>query len=208
MAGAKIVILDAVRHLPFDVTMGDENAGEVTQLLAAAAGGDRAALGRIYAILYPELKAMAHRRVRHEAGSAALDTTALVHESYLRLAKGDKLSVENQRHFMAYASHVMRSVVVDFVRQAHAQRRGGDQLQVTLNTNLANSLESSVSEIVRLDELLGELAEIDPRLVAVVEMRYFAALDISQIAEYLEVSGRTVQRDLEKVRLLLIDARR
>jgi RNA polymerase sigma factor (TIGR02999 family) len=186
--------------------MGEENTGEVTQLLEAAAGGDRAAIGRIYSLLYAELKVMAHRRVRHEAAGAALDTTTLVHESYLRLVKGDNLSLENRRHFMAYAAHVMRSVVVDFVRQARAQRRGGDQLLVTLNTNLADSLESSVSEIVRLDELLGELAEIDPRLVAVVEMRYFAALEVSEIAENLDVSARTVQRDLEKVRLLLIDA--
>lgn len=187
--------------------MGEVNTGEVTQLLAAAAAGDRAAIGRIYAILYPELKAMAHRRVHHEGAGAVLDTTALVHESYLRLVKGDNLSLENRRHFMAYAAHVMRSVVVDFVRQARAQRRGGDQLQVTLNTNLADSLESTVSEIVRLDELLGELAEIDPRLVTVVEMRYFAALEVPQIAEYLEVSDRTVQRDLKRVRLLLIDGR-
>jgi len=186
--------------------MGEENTGEVTQLLQTAAGGDRAAIGRIYALLYPELKAMAHRRVRHEAAGAALDTTALVHESYLRLVKGDNLNLENRRHFMAYAAHVMRSVVVDLVRQARAQRRGGDLLQVTLNTNLADSLESSVSEIVRLDELLNELAEIDPRLVAVVEMRYFAAFEVSQIAENLDVSARTVRRDLEKVRLLLIDA--
>jgi RNA polymerase sigma factor (TIGR02999 family) len=187
--------------------VGEENTGEVTQLLQAAAGGDRAAIGRIYAVLYPELKAMARRRVRHGAAGAVLDTTALVHESYLRLVKGENLSLENRRHFMAYAAHVMRSVVVDFVRQASAQRRGGDQQQVTLNTNLADSLESSVNEIVRLDELLGELAEIDPRLVAVVEMRYFAALEIAQIAEYLEVSDRTVQRDLKRVRLLLIDTR-
>jgi RNA polymerase sigma factor (TIGR02999 family) len=186
--------------------MGEEITGEVTRLLQAAAGGDRAAIGRIYAILYPELKAMAHRRVRQDAGRAALDTTALVHESYLRMVKGG-LSLESRRHFMGYAAHVMRSVVIDLARQAGAQRRGGDQLQVTLNTNLANSLESSVSEVVRLDELLSELAEIDPRLVAVVEMRYFAALDLSQIAEYLDISERTVQRDLEKVRLLLIDAR-
>jgi RNA polymerase sigma factor (TIGR02999 family) len=186
--------------------MGDENTGEVTQLLQAAAGGDRAAIGRIYAILYPELMAMAHGRVRHGAAGAVLDTSALVHESYLRLLKSEQLSLENRRHFMAYAAHVMRSVVVDFVRQANAERRGGDLLQVTLNTNLADSLESSGNEIVRLDELLQELAEIDPRLVAVVEMRYFASLDVPQIAEYLEVSGRTVQRDLEKVRLLLIDA--
>jgi len=185
--------------------MTEENTGQVTQLLQAAADGDRAAIGRIYAILYPELKAMAHRRVRHEAGGDALDTTALVHESYLRLVKGDNLSLQNRRHFMAYAAHVMRSVVVDFVRQARAQRRGGDQLQVTLNTNLADSLESSVSEIERLDQLLVELAEIDPRLVAVVEMRYFAALEVSQIAEFLEISDRTVQRDLKRARLLLID---
>jgi RNA polymerase sigma factor (TIGR02999 family) len=187
--------------------MGEENTGEVTQLLQAAAGGDRGAIGRIYAILYPELMAMAHRRVRREGAGAALDTSSLVHESYLRLAKSDNLSLENRRHFMAYAAHVMRSVVVDFVRQARAQRRGGDQLQVTLNTNLADSLESSSDEIERLDDLLGELAEMDPRLVAVVEMRYFAALEVAQIAEYLDVSGRTVQRDLERVRLLLIDAR-
>jgi RNA polymerase sigma factor (TIGR02999 family) len=185
--------------------MTEENTGQVTQLLQAAADGDRAAIGRIYAILYPELKAMAHRRVRHEAAGDALDTTALVHESYLRLVKGDNLSLQNRRHFMAYAAHVMRSVVVDFVRQARAQRRGGDQLQVTLNTNLADSLESSVSEIERLDQLLVELAEIDPRLVAVVEMRYFAALEVSQIAEFLEISDRTVQRDLKRARLLLID---
>jgi RNA polymerase sigma factor (TIGR02999 family) len=187
--------------------VGEENTGEVTRLLQAAAGGDRAAIGRIYAVLYPELKAMAHRRVRHEAAGAILDTAALVHESYLRLVKGENLSLENRRHFMAYAAHVMRSVVIDFVRQASAQRRGGDQRRVTLNTNLADSLESSVNEIVRLDELLGELAEIDPRLVAVVEMRYFAALEIPQIAEYLKVSDRTVQRDLKRVRLLLIDTR-
>jgi RNA polymerase sigma factor (TIGR02999 family) len=187
--------------------MGGDNTGEVTQLLHAAAAGDRAAIGRIYAILYPELKAMAHRRVRYDGAAAALDTTALVHESYLRLVKGDNLSLENRRHFMAYAAHVMRSVVIDFARQARAQRRGGDQVPVTLNTNLAESLESSVSEIVRLDELLGELAEIDPRLVTVVEMRYFAALEVAQIAAHLEVSERTVQRDLKRVRLLLIDAR-
>jgi RNA polymerase sigma factor (TIGR02999 family) len=186
--------------------MGEENTGEVTQLLQVAAGGDRAAIGRIYAILYTELKALAHRRVRHEAAGAVLDTTALVHESYLRLVNADNLSLENRRHFMAYAAHVMRSVVVDLVRQARAQRRGGDQLRVTLNTNLADSLESSVSEIELLDEMLGELAEIDPRLVAVVEMRYFAALEVAQIAENLDISARTVQRDLEKVRLLLMDA--
>jgi RNA polymerase sigma factor (TIGR02999 family) len=186
--------------------MSDDSKGEVTVLLQAAAGGDRSAIGRIYALLYPELKAMAHRRLQDGNGDV-LNTTALVHESYLRLAKSNNVSLENRRHFIAYAVRVMRSVVIDFVRQARAQRRGGDQRQVTLNTNVAESVEYSEGEIMRLDELLDELSAIDPRLVTTVEMRYFASLDVSQIAEYLGVSARTVQRDLEKVRLLIAGSR-
>lgn len=187
--------------------MGEESTSEVTELLRAMAGGNLEVLGQIYSILYPELKAMAHSRVRHSGAGAILDTTALVHESYLRLVKSEKLDLGSRRHFMAYAAHVMRSVVIDFVRQTRAQRRGGDQLHVTLNTNLADSLGTSVNDIVLLDELLAELAKIDQRLVAVVEMRYFAALEIQQIADCLEVSERTVNRDLQRARLLLIDMR-
>jgi RNA polymerase sigma factor (TIGR02999 family) len=188
--------------------MGNENPGEVTRLLDAAAEGDRPAIDKIYAILYPELRALAHQRVRQGNQVAALDTTALVHESYLRLIKGGGVSVESRKHFLGYAAHVMRSVVVDFVRHARAQRRGGENLHVTLNTNVRDSVESSEDEIERLDEFLDELAQVDKRLVSVVEMRYFAALDTDQIAECLGVTGRTVLRDLEKVRLLLNDAGR
>ncbi len=187
--------------------MANENTGDVTQLLAAAAEGNRAALDQVYAILYPELRDLAHRRVRQNNQVAALDTTSLVHESYIRLVKAGKIAVENRKHFLAYAAHVMRSVVVDFVRHARAQRRGGEHLHVTLNSSVLDSVESSESEIVRLNDLLNELAQLDQRLVAVVEMRYFAALDTEQIAECLGVTSRTVLRDLEKVRLLLIDAR-
>ena len=185
----------------------DVTAGDVTALLAAAADGDRSALDRVYALLYPELRALAHKRARQVGPVAALDTTSLVHESYLRLAQAGKMSVENRKHFLAYAAHVMRSVVVDFVRQSRAQRRGGGQVHVTLNSNVIDAVESTDSEIERLNELLDELAQLDARLVSVVEMRYFAALDTEQIAESLGVSSRTVLRDLEKIRLLLIDAR-
>ena len=186
--------------------MAVETTGAVTEMLAAAGQGDRVAIGKLYSILYPELRDLAHQRVRNMHNMTVLDTTSLVHESYLRLVKTGKIAVENRKHFLGYAARVMRSVVVDFVRQASAQRRGGDELHVTLNSNVVDSVESPADEIIRLHEFLNELAIVDQRLVSVVEMRYFAALENDEIAECLGVTARTVRRDLEKARLLLRDA--
>ncbi|MDP9088088.1 MAG: ECF-type sigma factor [Pseudomonadota bacterium] len=185
--------------------MDTENVADVTQILAAAAGGDRAAIDQLYVILYPELRTLAHKRVRGSDNAVMLDTTSLVNESYLRFVKVGKLAVQSRHQFLSYAAHVMRSVVVDYVRQAQAQCRGGKSIDVTLDTNLPDSMESSASEIIRVNDLLNELAAVDARLVSVVEMRYFSALDNDEIAECLGVTGRTVRRDLEKVRLLLLD---
>ncbi len=186
--------------------METDKAAEVAQILAAATAGDRSAIDQIYAILYPELRAIAHRRVRCSHNAEVLDTTSLVHESYLRFAKAGSIAVQNHKQFLAYAAHVMRSVVVDYVRYEQAQRRGGGSVHVTLDTNLAESIESPADEIIRVNDLLNELAAVDERLVSVVEMRYFAALENDEIAECLGVTDRTVRRDLEKVRLLLLDA--
>lgn len=185
--------------------MTDENVGEVTQILKDAALGDRSAIDRLYAMLYADLRALAHKRVRSVNNVSALDTTSLVHESYLRLVKSGKMAARNRNHFLAYAAHVMRSVVVDLARHAQARRRGGENVHVTLNTFLVDSIASPADEINRLNELLTDLSKIDERLVSVVEMRYFAALEFDQIAECLGISDRTVRRDLEKVRLLLMD---
>jgi RNA polymerase sigma factor (TIGR02999 family) len=184
-----------------------ERASGVTELLAAARNGDSVAIGQLYALLYPELKEQAHKRVRGLGNMTVLDTTSLVHESYLRLAQAGKIGIENRDHFLAYAAHVMRSVVIDYIRRAAAQRRGGDHLHISLNSSIIDSVESPADEIMRLHELLEELAAVDTRLVTVVEMRYFAALEADEIAKSLGVSRRTVTRDLEKVRLLLMDAR-
>jgi RNA polymerase sigma factor (TIGR02999 family) len=186
--------------------METDKAADVAQILAAATAGDRSAIDQLYAILYPELRELAHRRVRGSQNAVVLDTTSLVHESYLRFAKAGKIAVENHKQFLAYAAHVMRSVVVDYVRHAQAQRRGGGSVHVTLDTNLAESIESPADEIMRVNDLLNELAAVDERLVSVVEMRYFAALENDEIAECLGVTDRTIRRDLEKVRLLLLDA--
>jgi RNA polymerase sigma factor (TIGR02999 family) len=183
-----------------------EKAPGITEMLAAASSGDRVAIGHLYALLYPELREQAHNRVRGLNGMTVLDTTSVVHESYLRLMQAGKIGAESRGHFLAYAAHVMRSVVVDYIRRAGAQRRGGGHLHVTLNSNIVDSVESPADEIMRLNEFLEELAAVDSRLVSVVEMRYFASLDNAEIAHTLGVTDRTVRRDLEKARLLLLDA--
>jgi RNA polymerase sigma factor (TIGR02999 family) len=178
---------------------------ELTALFSAAKSGDPAALGEIYTHLYAELRGLAHRRVRNLNNHAMIDTTSLVHESYLKLVKTGSLNVENRNQFLAYAASVMRSVVVDFVRQSLSQQRGGANLHVTLNSNVFDSVESPADEIFRLSEFLDVLKGVDQRLVSVVEMRYFAALENEEIAESLGVTDRTVRRDLEKARLLFYD---
>jgi RNA polymerase sigma factor (TIGR02999 family) len=187
-------------------TMTENQSASVTGMLEAAGQGDKAAIGQLYGLLYPELRNLAHQRVRNHNNLQMLDTTSLVHESYLRLVKAGSLQVENRRHFLAYAAHVMRSVVVDFVRHARTARQGGGELHVTLNSDVLDGVASPADEILRLHEFLEELAQVDQRLVSVIEMRYFAALDNDQIAEVLGVTDRTVRRDLEKARLLLLDA--
>jgi RNA polymerase sigma factor (TIGR02999 family) len=186
--------------------MTADESGSVTGMLEAAGRGDKTAIGQLYGLLYPELRALAHQRVRSHNNLQMLDTTSLVHESYLRLVKAGGVDVENRRHFLAYAAHVMRSVVVDFVRHARTEKQGGGDLHVTLNSDVIDSVPSPADEILRLHEFLEELAQVDQRLVNVIEMRYFAALDNDQIAEVLGVTDRTVRRDLEKARLLLLDA--
>jgi RNA polymerase sigma factor (TIGR02999 family) len=183
-----------------------EEADGFADIFAAAAQGDQLAIGRLFAILYPDLREQAHRRIRALPNVTMLDTTSLVNESYLRFSKAGKLSIADRKHFLAYAAHVMRSVVVDYVRQARTQRRGGDEVFVTLNTNLLNAAESPAEEVILLDEFLQQLAAVDARLVSIVEMRYFACLENDEIAECFGVTSRTIRRDLEKARLLLLDA--
>ncbi|MFO1327477.1 MAG: ECF-type sigma factor [Rubrivivax sp.] len=179
--------------------------GELTTLFAQARGGDGAALGRLYTLLYDELRRIAHARLRAAPGESLLGTTALVHESYLRLLKAGALQVGDRPHFLAYAARAMRSIVVDQARQRLSGRRGGDRLHLTLDTlaDVAASRAASDDEVVRVHEALDALAAADARLASVVEMRYFAGLDDAEIAAALGLSARTVGRDWAKARLML-----
>ena len=179
---------------------------DVTSLLLAARNDDSQAMNRLFEVLYDDLRLLARAKLRRSAPMTVLDTTALVHESYLRFLRTGDLKVEDRPHFLAYAARVMRSIVVDLIRSRLADRNGGDALHVTLNTEIAESASVREDEVILVNDALEELATIDPRLVKVVEMRYFAGMSEEEIAESLGVSVRTVERDWEKARLFLYRA--
>lgn len=179
---------------------------DVESLLLAARNDDSQAMNRLFEVLYDDLRLLARAKLRRSAPMTVLDTTALVHESYLRFLRTGDLKVEDRPHFLAYAARVMRSIVVDLIRSRLADRHGGDALHVTLNTEIAESASVREDEVILVNDALEELATIDPRLVKVVEMRYFAGMSEDEIAESLGVSVRTVERDWEKARLFLYRA--
>lgn len=178
----------------------------LTDLIRKAQEGDSNAFKQVFDTTYEDLRRMARARLRPGVRGTLLDTTSLVHESYLRFANAGQLRIEDRAHFFRYAGHVMRSVIVDLARARLAERRGGDAPHVTLNTALGDSAAQGEDEIVRVHEALEELQQHDARMVQVVELRYFAGMTEIEIAEVLGVTDRTVRRDWEKARLLLAKA--
>lgn len=178
----------------------------LTDLIRLASAGDKNALQQVFDAAYQDLRRLARMRLTQGARGVMLDTTALVHESYLRFAGAGQLTIHDRQHFMRYAANVMRSVIVDCVRERMAERRGGEALHVTLNTQAADSMSGAEAEILRVHEALEELAQYDQRMAMVVEMRYFAGMTENEIADALGVTDRTVRRDWEKARLMLAQA--
>jgi RNA polymerase sigma factor (TIGR02999 family) len=157
--------------------------------------------------LYRQLRVLARYRLRDGGRNTLLDTTALVHEAYLRMG-GARATPDERRQLLAYASRTMRSVIVDAARKRQSQRRGGDACIVTLTEGMAERVPLAADQIVHVDEALNELADVDPRLAQVVEMRFFAGLNDAEVADALRISERTVRRDWDKARLLLARALR
>lgn len=182
--------------------------GEVTLLIERARGGSREAFDRIFELLYPELRQIAHRRLSRGARDGLMETTALVNECYLKFVQRDNLTPNDRSHFLAYSATVMRSIIVDAARAASTDRRGGDADQVTLTTGVMENLPNPADEILDVHAALEDLGRIDARLARVVEMRYFGGMDDAEIAEVLGLSKRTVTRDWDKARLLLAHALR
>jgi RNA polymerase sigma factor (TIGR02999 family) len=192
--------MDATTHF------NGKTTAHIAALLAAIRRGEGAAVDALFDLLYPELRQLAHSRLRSSGKLTLLDTTALVNESFIRFFKAGTLEASDKGQFMAYAARVMRSVVVDFVRSRRADRRGGSMVRIDLDEGLAEPADSREREITRINEALEELAAIDERLVRVVEMRYFAGMTEDEVAEALQLSRRSVARDWEKARLFLATA--
>jgi RNA polymerase sigma factor (TIGR02999 family) len=178
----------------------------LTELIQKVADGDLAARDELFAAAYSELRKLARSRLRDGGRNTFLETTALVHESYLRFLKAGELRIEDRRAFFCYASKVMRSVIIDSVRERQAQRRGGELTELTLDTQVSAELPSGEAEVLHVHEALLALERAEPRLARVVEMRYFGGYSELEIAEVLGVTERTVRRDWDKARLLLMNA--
>src|SRR5262245_14799221 len=179
---------------------------DLAQPLDNAADGSGQALDSLFEVSYRELQGLARARLRANARPTALDTTALVHECYLRVAAAGRLRLPDRARFLGYASRVMRCVIIDLIRKARRQRAGGGSGPVTLTTSIGASAAFGTNEILRLHDVLDSLAKLDPRMAQVVEMRYFGGLTETEIAAALGVTERTVRRDWERARLWLAAA--
>ena len=180
----------------------------ITEWLRRAASGDRSALDRVYASLYPDLKRIARARLHQQGHGDSLETTTLVHESFLRLVAAKQLSLEDRRHFYAYAAKTMRNVIIDSAREHLAERRGGGAQHDTLDSSGAGEVAdaSASGELVRVHDALLELEALDPELARVVEMRYFGGYSEAEIGEIQGVAERTVRRRWDKARAWLFVA--
>jgi RNA polymerase sigma factor (TIGR02999 family) len=178
---------------------------QLTELLGHLKAGDPEARDALFSAAYSELHRLARSRLRGGGRNTVLDTTCLVHEAYLRFVSAGELHAEDRRAFFAYASQVMRSVIVNCARERIAQKRGGDWQPLTLSTQLAVDVPDDQETILKVHEALQTLELADPRLAQVAQMRYFSGYSEQEIAEALDVTERTVRRDWEKARLILAE---
>ena len=178
----------------------------LTQLLELAAQGQRSALDRVFEVLYPELRKIAHARLHGQRDSTLLDTTVLVHESFLRLVNTSRLVLTDRKHFFAYAAKTMRNIIIDLAREQLAERRGGGAAPLQLDTELAGQIGAPDGEatLIGINDALLALEAVDAELAQVVEMRYFAGYSEAEVAELQGTSERTVRRQWDKARAFLL----
>jgi len=167
---------------------------QVSQLLVAWGGGDRAALEELMPLVYEELRRLARQCMSRERPGHTLQTSALVNEAYLRLVDQKNIRWRDRAHFFGIAARLMRQVLVDYARRRRYAKRGGDARRVPLDEAMIVS-EERAADVVALDAALNSLAEIDPRQSQIVELRFFGGLSIEETAEILAVSPGTVMRE-------------
>lgn len=181
-----------------------ENAPDITQLLQAWSDGRREALDAIVPLVYDELRRQAHHYLRRERAEHTLQTTALVNEAYLKLIEQNRVVWQNRAHFFGIAANLMRRILVDYAKTKHRKKRGGTAENLPLEEAfyVAAKDESEV-DLLALDKILNELAEIDEQQARIVELRFFSGLSIAETAEVLKISTATVKRDWQMAKAWL-----
>lgn len=173
----------------------------ITELLKSARGGDPGALDAVFERVYAELRNLAGAQLRRAGPAGTLNTTAVVHEAYLKLANSPALSFEDRNHFYSVAARVMRQILLNHARHHMAAKRGGGR-PVTLKDDDA-AVEAEAHRVMVIDAALSRLAAVDERLARVVELRYFAGLSVIEVGEILGVTDRTIKRDWQAARAFL-----
>jgi RNA polymerase sigma-70 factor, ECF subfamily len=176
---------------------------QISQLLARYSNGDQAALDQLMPLVYGRLRKMAKRYMRAQPIGHTLQTTALLHEAYLKLVGQEEKGWQNRAHFFGVAAQAMRHILVDYARARHAAKRGGEALEVSFDEAAVITTERA-AEVVALDDALHLLANLSPRQSRVVELRYFGGLSVKETAEVLRVSVETVKRDWRMAKVWLL----
>jgi RNA polymerase sigma factor (TIGR02999 family) len=179
-----------------------DSPGDVTQALARLREGDERAADALMPLVYEELRRLASRYLHDEGPGHTLQTTALVHEAYLRLVDRDQAEVADRAHFMALAARAMRRILVDHARGRKTAKRGGDRQRVPLDDAVA-LFESHSADLLELDEALAQLGADNPQQARIVELRFFGGLTTAESAEVLGVSIRTIEREWRYARVKL-----
>ncbi len=183
--------------------MGAPSSREVTALLQAWGRGDEDALQKLMPLVYDELHAAARRYMTGERAGHTLQTTALIHETYLRLVDIRHVEWQDRAHFLAVCAQLMRRILIDFARSRGYQKRGGAAPRVNFDEKLAVTAEPD-SNLVALDDALNRLAQVDERKSKVVELRFFGGLGVKETAEVMKVSADTVMRDWKLAKVWLL----
>lgn len=184
------------------MTNSPADSAGITQLLAASSGGDPEALNRLMPLVYDNLRAIAHRRLGLERPAHTLNTTALVHEAYLKLIDHKNASWKDRTHFFAVSARIIRNLLIDHARERNAAKRGGNAVRLPLADELYGD-DSNPLELLALDEALTELGRLDPRLERLVEYKFFGGMNMREAAEALDVSLSTAERDWRRARAYL-----
>ena len=175
----------------------------VTQLLVEWQNGSQKALDRLMPLVYTELRTIARRYLSHESPSHTLQSTALVHEAYLRLVGQRSVNWQNRSHFFGIAAQMMRRILVDHARHQHRAKRGGDVPKLSLDEAMTVAEPQADVDLLALDDALTSLSAIDPRGARIVELRFFSGLTIEETADVLAVSSGTIKREWSTARAWL-----